>query len=456
MDDLLTCEEIYPPPPSPETIARCIPVKEKEDKKFIFKIGTHPQWGTTYRIAHTRDFIKGHGRLPAGFILNCVVQENKIIFRSYRYTLEKGKFKKVNKDTISLVYKNGSFNCYYHFARNKRTRITFFNLANILGVAIKKPRKIHNSRIKRLVKQFLRKHGYKYNKVFDLDVNVLLVCYPGLKYFPLDKPPQIRGFSHIFKYKEINKVFKAAFGVSGRKIKKVVFERFKDCRFDSFLYGRILKGLVPYEFFYDLIHNLDRRRDNWLFSTNAAIKDIRQILSYYPKERIMILAKDLRNYYLQDTLRMYRLYGADLQFPDKPSDFREIHDFFSRQSTALQYKDIIFELKPEIQSLNAAKVDNLEIEVPTGSATLVDWGRNLSNCIASYSHSMKNKECLLLGIKENNNIKYAIEIRDKSIRQFSGKYNNAPDPLEKEKVVKFLAENNLIRKNNEEIVYQPL
>jgi hypothetical protein len=77
--------------------------------------------------------------------------------------------------------------------------------------------------------------------------------------------------------------------------------------------------------------------------------------------------------------------------------------------------------------LNGLKVDNLEIRVPQTSNDIISYSHQLSNCLSGYTkwHGFKG---VILGIFENNEIKYGVSINSsKILEQFYKKYNGLPD-----------------------------
>ena len=141
---------------------------------------------------------------------------------------------------------------------------------------------------------------------------------------------------------------------------------------------------------------------------------------------------------------MYEIYAKDLKLPEKPKSLQEIHDDFARQSRRLATQEYFFDLDEKVLNLDDAGFENYKIVVPKSNYKLIEFGEQLSNCIASYANYMKTKYCLLLGIEKDGILTYNLEIRNKNIAQFVGKHNARPPKEEIEKVRRFLVDKKVI------------
>lgn len=90
-------------------------------------------------------------------------------------------------------------------------------------------------------------------------------------------------------------------------------------------------------------------------------------------------------------------------------------------------------------------LDGLTLVIPQTNEELEEWSYLLSNCIRGYAQSAKKGETLLLGVKKDNKLVYALEIVSRTLRQFSSKHNGSVPRGDKEKVVKLLRESALLK-----------
>jgi hypothetical protein len=101
---------------------------------------------------------------------------------------------------------------------------------------------------------------------------------------------------------------------------------------------------------------------------------------------------------------------------------------------------------PEIESMINV-VGKYQIVYPKDNQELVEWSQIMRNCISTYSQSAKNGKCLLLGIRENNELKYTIEITtERKIRQFVTKGNASVSKDIVSFISKHLQEQSVVKK----------
>lgn len=70
------------------------------------------------------------------------------------------------------------------------------------------------------------------------------------------------------------------------------------------------------------------------------------------------------------------------------------------------------------------KLTNLGFRLPTSRLDLYKWSDHFSNCVSTYSDEVAKKETLVL----NWNNEVCLEIRNKKLKQYLGKYNNSLAP----------------------------
>lgn len=86
--------------------------------------------------------------------------------------------------------------------------------------------------------------------------------------------------------------------------------------------------------------------------------------------------------------------------------------------------------------------DGWQTVLPTSTTDLSFWGKNLSNCISSYAEQAYRQEVVLLGVKVDDEIRYALELDPNSlqIRQFKGHRNCDPPAELKQQVESAIAD----------------
>ena len=86
----------------------------------------------------------------------------------------------------------------------------------------------------------------------------------------------------------------------------------------------------------------------------------------------------------------------------------------------------IFEIKFKYQDkfLKACtNIENYEIQLPKNGIELYDWSNKLQNCLSGYWQLIKGKKTTIYGFLIDNEIKFAVEIKNNKIVQSKSKYN---------------------------------
>lgn len=92
---------------------------------------------------------------------------------------------------------------------------------------------------------------------------------------------------------------------------------------------------------------------------------------------------------------------------------------------------------PPLFKLTNARIENLGlvIKVPQTNYDLFDWGMYLHNCVGDYVEKCINAESFIIGVFENDHIKYCLEINiEGQIKQIEGKYKTFPPKAEVKKI----------------------
>lgn len=104
-------------------------------------------------------------------------------------------------------------------------------------------------------------------------------------------------------------------------------------------------------------------------------------------------------------------YLNGLEIP-KFQTLKELHDKISRDYNEIKTEEANrpFEFTEEEWKLHGYKIGNVEIVLPSEASVVVDWGKQLKHCIASYTEGMARKDYLLLGVKVNGKLLYTLQV----------------------------------------------
>lgn len=132
---------------------------------------------------------------------------------------------------------------------------------------------------------------------------------------------------------------------------------------------------------------------------------------------------------ISDIFRLYRRIGVTRDtFKDYKdnlslnySELRAEHDRLSELARSIEDKNYTkpYELEPIPE-----KLSELGFRLPTSNKDLSDWSKHFNNCVSGYAREVSNKETLVL----NWNDEVCLEIRNKKLIQFLGKYNEKVTP----------------------------
>lgn len=104
----------------------------------------------------------------------------------------------------------------------------------------------------------------------------------------------------------------------------------------------------------------------------------------------------------------------------------ELHDYLTMLCSRIK-NDFDLEQRPDVVILEGKKIiDNLTIVVPRTHLDLVKLGQKLNFCIGNgnYSKQVKNKQCSIISVCENDNPKYGVQFTRYSVLQAKGLGNS--------------------------------
>ncbi len=249
----------------------------------------------------------------------------------------------------------------------------------------------------------------------------------------------------------INYVIKRCFGYDSKKLVKMVCEKIeKDKNLNILILGRTLKNLIPLDYFYQIIEGAERSFlqeiasvNNWLFK----IKDIRALLKNYNSARILKLIFSPAGFLFADSVKIYRDYKENnITLLAKPADWAELHDNLSLQTrNGKLSENFKLPVSKKLAEIDNKTIDDFRLYVPKEAIELSNYGNLLGNCLGGYSRQIVSRLTQILTVFQKDELKYAISFNNGKIGQFRGKFNALPEENDKNRILGFLRENNIIQ-----------
>ncbi len=179
----------------------------------------------------------------------------------------------------------------------------------------------------------------------------------------------------------------------------------------------------------DYIYQYMERADQDL---NVNVNCCAEIVQFFkekftPKKALNLLIKGFSWNEITDAAKQYYEYDACDKIPPRlrgkytkgimiPKNFKnikELHDKISAQYNEIKAdeknKDIVY--TPLEFKIHGYKKDNVELILPSEGKKVVEWGKVMSHCIASYADKAAEKKCILLGVKVFGNLQYNVELK---------------------------------------------
>ncbi len=161
---------------------------------------------------------------------------------------------------------------------------------------------------------------------------------------------------------------------------------------------------------------------------------------YYSEKQISKLFEiDVREdrafYMLRDTLNMliYDYDEINEYFSKVKCTIEAIHDEFSHcqsQREIAQADEYSFiYTKEELEK--CIFFNGYKVQLPKSNIELFDWGESLHNCLLNYASAVKNRLSVIYGFYSEDELIFAVEIKNNRIVQSSSKYNAELDAEEK-------------------------
>lgn len=136
----------------------------------------------------------------------------------------------------------------------------------------------------------------------------------------------------------------------------------------------------------------------------------------------------------------------DLQAPNFNANVSQIHAYLKKEVAKIKNPE--FNIQMEAHFPNVEKIVNEKKQVnglfpvmPKTNYDLIEWSRLLSNCLDSYSQSVLEGQCAIVGFQdEKGKLIYALEITQGKVTQFRSKGNNSPDEKDYTQILDLLFE----------------
>ena len=162
--------------------------------------------------------------------------------------------------------------------------------------------------------------------------------------------------------------------------------------------------------------------------------------TYYSEKQIAKLfeinvREDRALYMLRDTFNML-MYDGDMisvHFQKVRCTMTALHNEFSRCQTQNQLEQIdeyVF-VYTEEELERCIYLNGYKVQLPQSNIELFNWGETLHNCLLNYETPVKKRLSIIYGFYRDNELIFAVEIKNNRIVQASSKYNSELDIEEK-------------------------
>jgi hypothetical protein len=148
-----------------------------------------------------------------------------------------------------------------------------------------------------------------------------------------------------------------------------------------------------------------------------------------------------------ETLKNKNL-NIDLQAANFTADIDAIHKYLNHEVKKLKNPEIELHMEaqfPKALSIVGHSINELDALIPKTNYELVEWSQKLSNCLHSYTDTVKTGRAAIVGFcDKKGKMIYSLEIINGAVTQFRSKGNNAPDETDFCPIMDFLFEKGMI------------
>jgi hypothetical protein len=137
--------------------------------------------------------------------------------------------------------------------------------------------------------------------------------------------------------------------------------------------------------------------------------------------------------YSKDAIRMgteLLEYNPTYRFPEKPGDFKELHDALMSDHRKMTHPDLPILTIPELHLLQQ---NGLLFRCASSTHEVIEWGTDQRHCIGMYANDAARGECTLVEIWDGDT-RYHAMIRRKQMVQCYGKYNSMCPPEVRDRI----------------------
>ncbi len=258
----------------------------------------------------------------------------------------------------------------------------------------------------------------------------------------------------MFRRLDLKQVIKQCFGSKGKQLTKICLERLEFTKNTEFFkFGLITKGLMPLDDIQKIIADKKRRIDIEFATRPGEIKIIRKILSNYSSQRVKTLvSKALEKNYIRDTVMSWKKLkeeNVEIILPKDAKSFKEIHDYLACEVRKLMVQNRQIPIRGSYEQIIDRPLKNgLSIKWAHDTHTVVDWGIQQNHCLAGYADAARIGQYDVLGVFQENKLKYCISVKRGVLDQFRGRFNCNPEEEDRQIIYDELKKINIITPNN--------
>jgi hypothetical protein len=272
-------------------------------------------------------------------------------------------------------------------------------------------------------------------------------------------------FTMFDAQRSLSSVLEEVFGFCTKKLRNLAVQNVfgnKDNFFNYkwLFYGEAFKDILATDnILYAIEHNLldtklgdiDNYQDLRVFLKDYSVE---KNGTYSQRKIINFLESVTDKHHLVEIGTFYTAvkhqFNIDIQGLNFVNNCETIHAYLQREYGRIQNPIFMLNNDPEIEALDEVEFANFRIMVPKTNHDLIAWGGIMHHCVGGkdYAEGVKKKDRQIISIndKTTNEMLYTLDIRRKSLVQCLGKFNKAPSTEDRNIIVEFLRDKNLIYK----------
>lgn len=274
-----------------------------------------------------------------------------------------------------------------------------------------------------------------------------------------------RYYSFFQEKKSLSTIIEEVFGFCTKKLRNTAVQQMFRSTDNFFNYKFLFYG----EAFKDVLatDNILYAIENKLLDTNIGdindYQDLRTFLKDYTIEKSGVYSQKKIINFLESATNKHKLmeigsyytavkhqFNIDIQALNFVNNCDTIHAYLEREYRRIKNPLFMLNNDAEIEALDEVEFDNFRIMVPRTNHDLIEWGSVMHHCVgnSSYAEGVKKKEIQILSVNDKitNEMLYTIDIRRKHVQQLLGKRNASVPEGDRNSIIKFLREKNLIYK----------